>query len=815
MALYVGDLSPEVTENDLFAAFNAVAAVTTIRVCRSAVTRESLGYAYVNFHTAADAEKAMTELNYTMIKGRPCRIAWSQRDPSTRRSNVGNLFVKNLGPEITTKELYETFRIFGNILSCKVAVDDHSVSKGYGFVHFETEDSAKKAIENVNGLEWAGRTVECKAYVAKPNRSGPEWNNLYIKNVPREWTDKALRDLFEPFGEIVSLMLATDATTGKSRGFGFVCYKSHTSASNATKELNGREVEGTPAPTPFKAKAAKAAGAGAGAGAGADAAADIADKTGEGATAPAADGPTKMKLYVGRALKKVERERQLREAREAARADRIKSWVNRNLWVCNLDESVDDEILQREFGKFGTIESAIVARDGAGRSRLFGYVLMSTAEEASKAIGGMNKKLVQGKPLSVRLWESKEQRDTRAAQRESRRAAASVGQVGTPGMGMMGGAGAPTAGAGMAGMMANPFAALAAMPLVAPLFQQLAVLQARVSTNTASPADIATMQQLQMQLSYLVVQAMLSVQQQQQHQAPPRVVPGVVGPGMARGGPTGGVPMRQAGYPTPAGPYAGVNPAAAAWMAQNPAVAMAFQSGFAGAAGMPGGMAGGMPGSPTGGRGAAPRRGAPAGPAGSPAGRAAPGPQRGAPATAATVAGMAPGATPGRTPSGAPTAAAVVARGIAPVAGAAPAGGAPAVPGAAAVAGGAVAPGGAATMAYRTAARNVDEPGAVPPPAGVAATATVPTPVAAAPPASFSTQLAAAPPAARKNMIGERLYQLIVEKEPTKAGKITGMLLEGMDEGELLHLLETPTELVARIGEALEVLRSAESEAQA
>jgi len=105
VALYVGDLSPEVTENDLFAAFNAVAAVTTIRVCRSAVTRESLGYAYVNFHSAADADKAMAELNYTTIKGRPCRIAWSQRDPSTRRSNVGNLFVKNLGPEISTKEV--------------------------------------------------------------------------------------------------------------------------------------------------------------------------------------------------------------------------------------------------------------------------------------------------------------------------------------------------------------------------------------------------------------------------------------------------------------------------------------------------------------------------------------------------------------------------------------------------------------------------------------------------------------------------------------------------------------------------------------
>jgi len=54
-------------------------------------------------------------------------------------------------------------------------------------------------------------------------------------------------------------------------------------------------------------------------------------------------------------------------------------------------------------------------------------------------------------------------------------------------------------------------------------------------------------------------------------------------------------------------------------------------------------------------------------------------------------------------------------------------------------------------------------------------------------------------------MIGERLFQLIQTQQPILAGKITGMLLE-MDNGELIHLLETPKALTDKINEALVVL---------
>ncbi|KAI4342340.1 hypothetical protein MLD38_026978 [Melastoma candidum] len=72
---------------------------------------------------------------------------------------------------------------------------------------------------------------------------------------------------------------------------------------------------------------------------------------------------------------------------------------------------------------------------------------------------------------------------------------------------------------------------------------------------------------------------------------------------------------------------------------------------------------------------------------------------------------------------------------------------------------------------------------------------------------ALASALANATPDHQRTMLGENLYPLVEQLEPDAAAKVTGVLLE-MDQPEILHLLESPEALKAKVAEAMEVLRS-------
>lgn len=365
-SLYVGELNTSVTEAMLYELFSLIGPVASIRVCRDAITRRSLGYAYVNFHNQKDCERALETLNYTEIKGRPCRIMWSQRNPNLRKNGSSNVFIKNLDTSIDSKALHDTFAAFGNILSCKVSVNDRGESMGFGFVHYENRKDAEQAIESVNGMLLNGTKVFVGFHTPRSERlerlkeQRAKFTNVYIKNLEDEVDEDALSELFAKYGNITSTMVRRD-DEGKSRGFGFINFEDHNAARQAVEELHDTDLNGK-------------------------------------------------KLYVSRAQKKTERSQELRSQYEQAKQERLSKYQGVNVYVKNFGDEVDDDMLSHEFAPYGVITSTKVMRDDTGKSRGFGFVCYTSPEMANKAINEMNGRIVFEKPLYVALAQRREQR---------------------------------------------------------------------------------------------------------------------------------------------------------------------------------------------------------------------------------------------------------------------------------------------------------------------------------------------------------------------------------------------------------------------
>ena len=117
----------------------------------------------LSVHTVS-AEKALKRLNFEILLGRSIRLMWSEKDSTKRKSGIGNIIVKNLQKTIANKDLHSTFSTFGNILSSKVSLDETGASKGYGFVHFESEMAANLAIETVDGMFLSGTRLNVQKF---------------------------------------------------------------------------------------------------------------------------------------------------------------------------------------------------------------------------------------------------------------------------------------------------------------------------------------------------------------------------------------------------------------------------------------------------------------------------------------------------------------------------------------------------------------------------------------------------------------------------------------------------------------------------
>ncbi|KAL6974633.1 ubiquitin-specific protease ubp1, variant 2 [Sarracenia purpurea var. burkii] len=199
--IFVGDLSPEVTDATLFACFSVYPSCSDARVMWDQKTRRSRGFGFVSFRNHQDAQSAISDLNGKWLGSRQIRCNWAAKgagvnddkqnldaksvveltngtsEDGQERANddaTGNnpqyttVYVGNLAPEVTSVELHRHFHALG----AGVIEDVHiQRDKGFGFVRYSTHAEAALAIQMGNAGILFGKPIKC-SWGSKPTPPG-------------------------------------------------------------------------------------------------------------------------------------------------------------------------------------------------------------------------------------------------------------------------------------------------------------------------------------------------------------------------------------------------------------------------------------------------------------------------------------------------------------------------------------------------------------------------------------------------------------------------------------------------------------------
>ncbi|KAJ4825420.1 Heteroproteinous nuclear ribonucleoprotein Q [Turnera subulata] len=194
------------------------------------------------------------------------------------------VFIGGLPKDAVEDDLRDLCEPLGDIYEIRLMKDkDSKESKGFAFVAFKSKEVAQKAIDELHGKEFKGKTLRCSVSETK--------NRLFIGNVPKSWTEEEFRKVVEEVGpgvdiiELIKLFISsyifvlaiqvkalyvknipentsTDqlkelflrhgevtkvvmppGKTGK-RDFGFVHYAERSSALKAVKDTEKYEIDG-------------------------------------------------------------------------------------------------------------------------------------------------------------------------------------------------------------------------------------------------------------------------------------------------------------------------------------------------------------------------------------------------------------------------------------------------------------------------------------------------------------------------------------------------------------------------------------------
>lgn len=104
----------------------------------------------MNYHRTEDADKAMSTFNGLRLQNKTIKVSFAR--PSSDSIKGANLYVSGLSKGMTQQDLESLFSPYGQIITSRILCDNITgLSKGVGFIRFDTRSEAERAIQALNG----------------------------------------------------------------------------------------------------------------------------------------------------------------------------------------------------------------------------------------------------------------------------------------------------------------------------------------------------------------------------------------------------------------------------------------------------------------------------------------------------------------------------------------------------------------------------------------------------------------------------------------------------------------------------------------
>ncbi|XP_035424086.1 ELAV-like protein 1 isoform X1 [Cygnus olor] len=169
--LIVNYLPQNMTQDELRSLFSSIGEVESAKLIRDKVAGHSLGYGFVNYVTAKDAERAINTLNGLRLQSKTIKVSYAR--PSSEVIKDANLYISGLPRSMTQKDVEDMFSRFGRIINSRVLVDQTTgLSRGVAFIRFDKRSEAEEAITNFNGHKPPGSSEPITVkFAANPNQN--------------------------------------------------------------------------------------------------------------------------------------------------------------------------------------------------------------------------------------------------------------------------------------------------------------------------------------------------------------------------------------------------------------------------------------------------------------------------------------------------------------------------------------------------------------------------------------------------------------------------------------------------------------------